>query len=187
MLRNIACSIHCQFRRIALHKMKPLAPLMLQQVRNYDDFDTEYEQMKIQQIEEQVIPPAKDSTVYDILNFRVQGYDCTLVEHFAQYAHNLARNMELHIFDNYAMPTKQTLVHTIQMPGTPEKEKVKDFNLQTHERVVQIQDLPATTAPIFTELLQLNLPEGVQMKIEPHTQLHYRERFIRKEIPESLL
>ena len=36
------------------------------------------------------------------------------------------------------MPTKETLVHTIQMPGTPEKSKVKDFALSTHERVLQV-------------------------------------------------
>ena len=56
-------------------------------------------QLKTQQVTNQVIPPAKDSTVYEVMNFRVSGYDCTLVEHFAQYAHNLAKNMELHIFD----------------------------------------------------------------------------------------
>ncbi|XP_063958078.1 large ribosomal subunit protein mL48-like isoform X3 [Lytechinus pictus] len=171
------------------HKVhKNLLPSMVhQQVRHYDDFDTEFEQMKTQQVSDQEIPPAKDSTVYEIMNFKVQGYDCTLVEHFAQYAHNLAKNMELNIFESYAMPTKSTLIHTIQKPGTPEKEKVRDFTLHTHERVIQIQDLPSTTAPLFTEMLQLNLPEGVQMKIEPHTQEHFKERYIRKEIPDSLL
>ncbi|XP_041469268.1 39S ribosomal protein L48, mitochondrial-like [Lytechinus variegatus] len=189
MLKNILNVVRNHtvlVRKEIVHKY--LLPSMVhQQVRHYDDFDTEFEQMKTQQVPDQEIPPAKDSTVYEIMNFKVQGYDCTLVEHFAQYAHNLAKNMELNIFESYAMPTKSTLIHTIQKPGTPEKEKVRDFTLHTHERVIQIQDLPSTTAPLFTEMLQLNLPEGVQMKIEPHTQEHFKERYIRKEIPDSLL
>ncbi|XP_071504685.1 large ribosomal subunit protein mL48-like [Diadema antillarum] len=190
MLRKVVSSIH----RLGLPRLQRgqgagrscMTPVMVQQVRHYD-FDSEYEQLKTQQVSDQVIPPAKDSTVYEILNFQVMGHDCTLVEHFTQYAHNLAKNMDLTVFDSYAMPTKETLIHTIQMPGIPEKSKVKDFTLATHERVLQIQDLPSTTAPLFTELLQLNLPEGLQMKVQKHTQEHYKERFIKKEIPESLL
>nr|XP_054759851.1 39S ribosomal protein L48, mitochondrial-like [Lytechinus pictus] len=189
MLKNILNVVrnHAVLVRKEIVHKNLLPSMVHQQVRHYDDFDTEFEQMKTQQVSDQEIPPAKDSTVYEIMNFKVQGYDCTLVEHFAQYAHNLAKNMELNIFESYAMPTKSTLIHTIQKPGTPEKEKVRDFTLHTHERVIQIQDLPSTTAPLFTEMLQLNLPEGVQMKIEPHTQEHFKERYIRKEIPDSLL
>ena len=55
--------------------------------------------MKIQQIPEQEIPEAKDEHSYEILNVRVLGYDCSSVEHFAQYVHALARRLDIGIFD----------------------------------------------------------------------------------------
>ncbi|XP_033646545.1 39S ribosomal protein L48, mitochondrial-like [Asterias rubens] len=154
------------------------------QISNYED---EIEDLKIQQIPEQVIPEPSDSRVHEIMNFFIQGYDCSAVEHYAQYTHNLAKNMDLMIFDSYAMPTKRTLVHTLQTPGLKDNMKPRDFTIKTHERVIQLQELQGTIAPIFLELLQVNLPEGVTLKVEPHTQYHNTQRYIQKEIPKDLL
>lgn len=160
----------------------------IQLQRSYaDDFDKEVEELRVQQIDDQEIPPPMDGTVHEVLNVISYGYDCTSVEHYAQYVHNLAKNMSLKIFDSYALPSKTTLVHAIQAAGLKEKDKIKDYKLTTHQRVLQIQDLPSKKASLLLDLLQVNLPEGVSLRIEPHTQEHYKERFIRKEIPESLL
>ncbi|XP_038049808.1 39S ribosomal protein L48, mitochondrial-like isoform X2 [Patiria miniata] len=145
------------------------------------------DELKVQQIPEQDIPAPSDSTFHDVMSFFIQGYDCTTVEHFAQYTHNLAKNMHLKIFDSFAMPTKQTLVHTIQAPGTSEKLKPRDFMLATHGRVIQLQEMRGTIAPVFLEMLQVNQPEGVILNIEPHSQYHHKERYIQKEIPKDLL
>ncbi|XP_022089019.1 39S ribosomal protein L48, mitochondrial-like [Acanthaster planci] len=155
--------------------------------RQFSSFEDEIEELKVQQIPDQDIPVPSDSTVHEVMSFFIQGYDCTAVEHFAQYAHNLAKNMDLRIFDSFAMPTKQTLVHTIQTPGTSEKLKPRDFTLPSHRRVIQLQELQGTMAPIFLEMLQVNLPEGVSLNVEPHSQYHHKERFIQKEIPKDLL
>lgn len=56
-------------------------------------------QLRVQQIADQEIPPPADDTVHEILNIKAFGYDCTLVEHFAQYTHNLSKNMSLSVFD----------------------------------------------------------------------------------------
>ncbi|PIK52269.1 putative 39S ribosomal protein L48, mitochondrial [Apostichopus japonicus] len=152
-----------------------------------DNFDEEVEELRVQQIADQEIPPPADDTVHEVLNIKAFGYDCTLVEHFAQYTHNLSKNMSLSVFDSYALPAKATLVHAIQGTGLKEKDRIKDYTLTTYQRVIQIQDLPSKRASLLLDLLQLNLPEGVSFTITPHTQEHYKERFIRKEIPDSLL
>lgn len=159
-----------------------------QSIRCYaDNFDEEVEELRVQQIADQEIPPPADGTVHEVLNIKAFGYDCTLVEHFAQYAHNLAKNMTLNVCDSYALPAKSTLVHMVQGTALKQKDRIEDYTLTTYQRVIQIQDLPSKRAPLLLDLLHLNLPEGVSFTVSPHTQEQYKERFIRKEIPDSLL
>ncbi|XP_070578957.1 large ribosomal subunit protein mL48-like [Ptychodera flava] len=122
---------------------------------------------------------------YPTLNVRVTGHDCTVVEHYAQYLHNMAQNLDIEVSDSYALPTKTVVIQTLQRPGAIKKPR--DFTLKTYERVVQVNDLVSTKAPVFLELLQLNMPQGVKVKVQEHTEEHYEDRFIKRDIPEWML
>ncbi|XP_072032742.1 large ribosomal subunit protein mL48-like [Amphiura filiformis] len=176
-----SCSRHKQLCCIKSQQV----PHVGQPIRNYAiNLDDEIAKLKIQQIPDQDIPDAKDEQSYEMLNIRVYGHDCNSVEHFAQYIHRLAMRLNINAPDSYAVQTKETLVSTLSVPGEV-RNKPKDFMLKTHERTVQLQDLSTLSAPIFLEMIQTNMPEGVTLRIEPHTQDHYKERFVRKEIPDN--
>ncbi|XP_043928148.1 39S ribosomal protein L48, mitochondrial [Protopterus annectens] len=111
---------------------------------------------------------------YGCLNICVTGHDMTLVEHYAQYAHNLCNRLNIKVEDSYAMPTKSSEVMLLQEQGT---KMYVDAVLKTHERIVQISSLSATLAPIFIEILQRNQPEGVNLSIKEHTEDDFHIRF----------
>uniref|UniRef100_A0A670Z2P4 Large ribosomal subunit protein mL48 n=1 Tax=Pseudonaja textilis TaxID=8673 RepID=A0A670Z2P4_PSETE len=100
---------------------------------------------------------------YGTLNIVMTGYDVCLVEHYAQYVHRLCNKLSVNVVESYAMPTK-----TIELVLTGEHgSKVRvDGHLTSHQRVVQIKQLTATFSPIFLEIIQNNLPEGVHLLVK---------------------
>ncbi|XP_033097166.1 39S ribosomal protein L48, mitochondrial-like isoform X2 [Anneissia japonica] len=151
-----------------------------------ESFESELEELKYQQLPEQELPEPSSSNVHPIMNFAVVGYDCTVVEHYAQYVHNLANHMGIDVFDMYALPGKTTLIHTKRKQGISDNLKPKDFQLKEHERIIQVQDLSSTVAPLFIEVLLQSIPQGLLLDIKPHTQEQYQSRFIKKEVPDDV-
>ncbi|KAM4698918.1 large ribosomal subunit protein mL48 [Discoglossus pictus] len=111
---------------------------------------------------------------YGVLNLQVTGYNVTLVEHYAQYVHNLCNRLRVKVDESYAKPTKTKEMLLLQEQGT---KMFVDATLTIHERVVQVSGLSATLAPIFLEVLMMNQPEGVQLAAKEHTEAEYQSRF----------
>ncbi|XP_002737807.1 large ribosomal subunit protein mL48-like [Saccoglossus kowalevskii] len=122
---------------------------------------------------------------YPTLNIHVTGHDLTVVEHYAQYLHNMSKNLGIIVSDSYALPTKTHVAKTLQKPGI--NVKPRNITLKTFERVVQVDELLSTKASLLTELLQINMPQGVSVKIQEHTEEHYQDRFLPREVPDFLL
>ncbi|XP_071962554.1 large ribosomal subunit protein mL48-like [Antedon mediterranea] len=152
----------------------------------HDNHETDLEEFRYQPLPEQDIPEPSSANIYPVTNITLVGYDCTAVEHYAQFAHNLAIHMDINVIDTYALPGKSTLIHTIRKQGISENLKPKDFTLKEHERVIQVQDLSSTDAPLYLEVLLQHVPQGVVIDLKQHTLEDYQSRFIRKEVPESL-
>ncbi|XP_047423954.1 39S ribosomal protein L48, mitochondrial isoform X1 [Mugil cephalus] len=114
------------------------------------------------------------SQAYGTLNVKVSGYDMTLVEHYYQYVHNLCIRLGIKVAYSYALPTKSTEVMLMQEQSS---KMYIDSVLKTHERVVQLSRLKATTCPIFIEVLLKNQPEGVQLSVTEHTEADFHARF----------
>ncbi|XP_042564309.1 39S ribosomal protein L48, mitochondrial-like [Clupea harengus] len=117
---------------------------------------------------------AATDTEYGVLNVSVSGYDMTLVEHYAQYIHNLCNRLHISVDESYALPTKTTEVMVMQDKST---KMYVDAVLKTYERVVQISQLSAMFCPIFLEVLLKNQPEGVQLSVKDHTEADYQARY----------
>ncbi|XP_042562662.1 39S ribosomal protein L48, mitochondrial isoform X2 [Clupea harengus] len=126
------------------------------------------EKVKMKQIK------AATDTEYGVLNVSVSGYDMTLVEHYAQYIHNLCNRLHISVDESYALPTKTTEVMIMQDKST---KMYVDAVLKTYERVVQISQLSAMFCPIFLEVLLKNQPEGVQLSVKDHTEADYQARY----------
>ncbi|ETE62809.1 39S ribosomal protein L48, mitochondrial [Ophiophagus hannah] len=104
---------------------------------------------------------------YGTLNIVMTGYDVCLVEHYAQYVHRLCNKLSVKVVESYAMPTK-----TVEL-------------LLTGEHGSKIKQLTATFSPIFLEIIQNNLPEGVHLLVKEHTEEDFRIRLkVRPELDE---
>ncbi|KAM9032714.1 39S ribosomal protein L48, mitochondrial [Sarcophilus harrisii] len=121
---------------------------------------------------------------YGVLNVHLIAYDMTLVENYAKYVHKLCNDYSIKVEESYALPTKT--MEVLQMQEQSNK-MLLDSVLTTHERVVQISNLSSTFAAIFLEILQSNLPEGVNLSVREHTEEAYKERFKARPELEELL
>ncbi|KAI0243006.1 hypothetical protein LSAT2_009212 [Lamellibrachia satsuma] len=96
---------------------------------------------------------------YEELNIRLRGYDFSVLESFMKYVHNIADVLDISA-DAWPVPARTSMVKTFK-PFSSKTEN--EYNLSLYERVVQVQDIPSTMAPLFLEVVQQNLPEGVSM------------------------
>ncbi|XP_007491058.1 39S ribosomal protein L48, mitochondrial [Monodelphis domestica] len=130
--------------------------------------------------------PISHGTDYShgVLNVHLTAYDMTLVENYSKYIHNFCNNFSIKVEESYALPTKTMEVLQMQEQGT---KMFLDSVLTTHERVVQISNLSSTFASIFLEILQSNLPEGVNLSVREHTEEAYKGRFKTRPELEELL
>ncbi|XP_068163792.1 large ribosomal subunit protein mL48 [Antennarius striatus] len=114
-------------------------------------------------------------TAYGTLNFKVSGYDMTLVEHYSQYIHKVCNQLDIKVADSYALQTKTTELY-LMMPDKGKKMLV-DSVIKTHERVIQVKSLNTLLCPVFMEVLLKNQPEGVRLSVIEHTDAEFKARF----------
>lgn len=113
--------------------------------------------------------------VYNLLNIQMKCYDFTVLEQYQKYVHKTATNMGLDVEDSWATPPE-----TYQINSYKARSSVVDqsYKLNLYERNVQISDFPCSLTTIFFEVLHNSLPEGVQLSIHPHEQVHDEVRYI---------
>uniref|UniRef100_A0A8C4NCE3 Mitochondrial ribosomal protein L48 n=1 Tax=Eptatretus burgeri TaxID=7764 RepID=A0A8C4NCE3_EPTBU len=119
-----------------------------------------------------LLPPVGDKE-YGTLNILTKGHDVTLVEHFSSYVHYLCKRLGMIICSTYALPTQHVEVYLDQLS----RKQVYDATINTHGRLVQIGRMPSSLAPLLLQQLLLNLPEGVDLVIKPHTDEDFQLRF----------
>jgi len=106
-----------------------------------------------------ITPP---TPVYDTLNIRLTGYDFVQLESYARYVHRMCELFNLDT-SAYAVPARSKL---IQCYKTGSSKPESEHQLRIYERVVQIDDLSSTTAPILIHLLQMNVPSTLQIALK---------------------
>ncbi|KAK8732516.1 hypothetical protein OTU49_006794, partial [Cherax quadricarinatus] len=112
---------------------------------------------------------------YSLVNVQMKGYDFTVLEHYGKWVHNTALNMGLDVEDSWATPCQKLLIQNYKHKTA----KVEtEYNLQVYERTVQLADLTSVMAPLFIEVIQAGLPQGVKLTVQEHIPEHTQVRYI---------
>ncbi|CDW54921.1 Ribosomal S10 domain containing protein [Trichuris trichiura] len=108
----------------------------------------------------------KTPPLYSRLNIQLRGYDFAVLEQFQGYVHKVVRYMGFKVVDAWAAPTRNSLC-TIYKPRSKAVEAV--YKLSHYERNVQLADVPAHLVDLLLDVIQTDLPQGVQLSLHEHT------------------
>nr|CAG4650682.1 EOG090X0MUO [Sida crystallina] len=111
----------------------------------------------------------------DLINVQLKSFNFPKLENFSSYVHKTAENMGLSVEECWAAPGKSYKIHTLK-PASAVIET--EYQLSKYERVVQLADVPATKIPLFLEVIQTALPEGVELNVRPHNEEDESDRYI---------
>lgn len=112
---------------------------------------------------------------YDLLTINFKGYDYVVLEQYYKYVDRLCNSLGVDVAQSYAVPSRNYKVKTLKPYSTTVD---KEFDLNLYHRVVRVQNLKSTLAPLLFESIQLNLPEGVQMTVSRPTPEEDEYRFV---------
>jgi len=99
------------------------------------------------------------------MTLKVRGADEAVLDSYTQFVTRAANVLQLDITGKITLPThfeKRTL---LKSPHIYKKHRAQ-YELRTHGRMVQIRQVTGSSADIFLEYIQRNLPEGVSMSVE---------------------
>jgi ribosomal protein S10 len=100
---------------------------------------------------------------YSLLAISIRGYDYIVLEGYFRYIQKLAKSLDLNISEAVPIPAKSSRV-TILKPRSAQIDVEHHLNL--YHRIVKLAKVKATIAPILFECIRLNIPEGVELKID---------------------
>ena len=98
---------------------------------------------------------------YEKLKLSIKSYDYLVLENYFEYMKTLCKKLNVKC-ESYPMPSRTLRIKTYQTFGS---NVDKEYSLSMYERVVDVSELKSTLAPVLFEVIQLNLPEGVQFKV----------------------
>ncbi|XP_039263355.2 large ribosomal subunit protein mL48-like [Styela clava] len=115
---------------------------------------------------------------YGPLNVSVEGYDMVVIEKFAQNIHRLLLQEKVDVREVYALPTEHLAVKQVGQKLTKEVQQMdRVAELPVHARVLQIQGLQSTLAPILLQTIACDIPPGVKLTVNKHTEEDRLKRY----------
>lgn len=112
---------------------------------------------------------------YELININIHGYDYSVLDTFFKYLERLCNSLKVDVVEAYAMPCRNYKIKTYQpFSATLDRE----FKLNNYHRVVRIQSLKSTMAPLLFEAIQMNLPMGVQLNVTVPTEEEDEFRYV---------
>lgn len=100
---------------------------------------------------------------YSLLAISMRGYDYIVLEGYFRYIQKLAKSLDVNVSEAVPIPAKSSRV-TILKPRSAQIDVEHHLNL--YHRIVKLAKVKATIAPILFECIRLNIPEGVELKID---------------------
>ena len=98
---------------------------------------------------------------YEHLKLSIKGYDFVVLENYFEYMRVLCQKLNIEFVD-YPVPARSIAIKTYQLFGS---NIDKEYRLKIYERVLEVKNLKSTMGPMLFEIVQLNLPEGVEFKV----------------------
>lgn len=112
---------------------------------------------------------------YELVNINIRGYDYAVLDTYFRYIERLCMNFKIDVTEAYAMPCRNYKIKTYQpFSSTLDKE----YKLSHYHRIVRIESLQSTLAPLLFEAIEMNLPEGVQMNVNVPTEEDDEFRYV---------
>uniref|UniRef100_A0A8D8VAK8 39S ribosomal protein L48, mitochondrial n=1 Tax=Cacopsylla melanoneura TaxID=428564 RepID=A0A8D8VAK8_9HEMI len=113
--------------------------------------------------------------LYDQVNVYLKGYDYPVLESYQKYVHKVAASLDIDSGEGWALPPQK-----LEITRTEPNSSIVDatYHLNIYKRNLQVVDIPSTVMPIFIEAIQAGLPEGVDLEVQVHTELHDEERHV---------
>ncbi|CAF0914910.1 unnamed protein product [Adineta steineri] len=100
---------------------------------------------------------------YSLLAVSIRGYDYVVLEGYFRYIQKLAKSLDIQVPEAVPIPAKSSRV-TILKPRSAQIDVEHHLNL--YHRIVKFAKVKATIAPILFECIRLNVPEGVELRID---------------------
>ncbi|XP_052063732.1 28S ribosomal protein S10, mitochondrial-like [Mytilus californianus] len=115
--------------------------------------------------------------LYRQITIEVKGHDKEVLNSYTKFLVAAATELEI----NHNVPQKQPETHfhrrTLNKAVFASKRAKVQYEIRTHFKVFEVQKLTGSTASVFIEYIQRNLPEGCAMKLTKY-KLH--------QLPENL-
>uniref|UniRef100_A0A0V0J5W2 39S ribosomal protein L48 n=1 Tax=Schistocephalus solidus TaxID=70667 RepID=A0A0V0J5W2_SCHSO len=104
----------------------------------------------------------------------LNGYDFPVLERYERYA-RVALGRWAETVSSFPLPPRKTMYKTYH----PNSTKVKaEFELSKYCRVFTIDGIKSVDLPIIVDLLQQNLPEGVEMTLQEYDPQLEESRYV---------
>ncbi|XP_067421122.1 small ribosomal subunit protein uS10m isoform X2 [Emydura macquarii macquarii] len=104
-------------------------------------------------------------TLYKKLSVLVKGHDKTVLDSYEYFAVLAAKELGISIEKVHEPPRKIERLTLLKSIHIYKKHRVQ-YEMRTHYRCLELKNLTGSTADVYLEYIQRNLPEGVAMEVK---------------------
>jgi small subunit ribosomal protein S10 len=127
-------------------------------------------QLQLVSCQSTISPGEKDDVelvperLYSKINIKVQSYEHPVLDSYMKFVLTAGKALGINIGGKAFLPTRIQKFTVLKSPHIYKKHRGQ-YEIRTHSRLVQIKEITGTTADVFLEYIQRNLPEGVTMTV----------------------
>ncbi|XP_071476337.1 small ribosomal subunit protein uS10m-like [Diadema antillarum] len=106
-----------------------------------------------------------DDALYKWIELRVKGHDDAVLESYSRYVSMAADELDVTI-ESITKPFRHIKRLTLLKSRHVYKKHRVQYEMRTYYRVIKLKHLTGSTADVFLEYIERNLPEGVAMQVK---------------------
>ncbi|XP_072123153.1 small ribosomal subunit protein uS10m [Mobula birostris] len=103
-------------------------------------------------------------TLYKKISVLVKGHDKMVLDSYEYFATLAAKELNITVDKVYEPPKKVDRLTLLKSIHIFKKHRVQ-YEMRTHYRCIELKHLTGSTADVYLEYIQRNLPEGVAMEV----------------------
>ncbi|XP_043917787.1 28S ribosomal protein S10, mitochondrial [Protopterus annectens] len=107
-------------------------------------------------------------TLYKGVSVLVKGHDKAVLDSYETFATSSAKELGIKIDKVFEPPRKIERLTLLKSVHIFKKHRVQ-YEMRTHYRCIELKHLTGSTANVYLEYIQRNLPEGVAMEVKKTT------------------
>ncbi|KAJ1157366.1 hypothetical protein NDU88_010079 [Pleurodeles waltl] len=107
-------------------------------------------------------------TLYKQIRVLVKGHDKSVLDSYEYFAVHAAKELGISIEKVYEPPRKIERLTLLKSIHIFKKHRVQ-YEMRTHYRRIEMKHLTGSTADMYLEYIQRNVPEGVALEIKKTT------------------